>query len=85
MTENNVKVYEKHRPSILSALAKLGGLLALLKISSLIQIIHRKLYRNAVKQDDLGEDVTEKYSIEKMNEILLNTSQTSSKLESLQV
>ena len=83
MTENNVKVYEKHRPSIISALAKLGGLLALLKISSLIQIIHRKLFRNAVKQDDLGEDVTENYSIEKMNEVLLNASQISSRLDLL--
>ena len=83
MTENYVKVYEKHWPSILLALSKLGGLLALLKISSLIQIIHRKLFRNAVKQDDLGEDVTEKYSIEKMNEVLLNASETSSKLDSL--
>jgi hypothetical protein len=51
-------------------LAKVGGLLAIFKISFFIQLIHRKLFRNAVREDDLGENVTEKYSIEKMNKIL---------------
>ncbi len=69
LKQNYVRSYERYRPQILSVLAKVGGLLAIFNISFIMQLIHRKFFRNAVKKDDFCEDLTEKYSIEKMNKL----------------
>ena len=61
-------MYKYYPSGMLEALSKLGGLLAILKISAIINCLHRKCFRKEINKND--EEGGLKYSIENFNRIM---------------
>ena len=51
-----VTSYDRYRPSLVTALSSIGGLIAILKVGALIYLVHSWMFRREVKTKRASDD-----------------------------
>jgi hypothetical protein len=85
LNSQSVIFYERYRPQIIVGLSKIGGIIALLKIGTIINMINWFLFKKEAAKDNIvdkndKEILEEKFSFEKINNMLKTEKQLKEKI-----